>query len=240
MKNHQARLAPIAGIVLLLAATGCQSDKNPSLSIIPRSSETESAFAPVETAPDLPPEPAQNERTRVKPQDTDPTLQPIPDIVGTDPYEDGTHPNIAPASDAGSRSSDQKLPSRIRFSDFWLDPDALKSDTVYFDFDRSDIRSDEIVKIEEVAVFLKTKTSNAILIDGHCDDRGTEEYNRALGERRALTIRETLVNMGVAPNRIHTRSLGEDRPAETGQNEFAWSRNRRGEFALLVPVQPDS
>jgi peptidoglycan-associated lipoprotein len=72
-------------------------------------------------------------------------------------------------------------------------------------------------------------------VDGHCDERGTEEYNRALGERRALALREELISLGVDPNRIDTVSYGKDRPAETGHDEAAWRKNRRGEFLLETP-----
>lgn len=72
-------------------------------------------------------------------------------------------------------------------------------------------------------------------MDGHCDERGTEEYNRSLGERRAQGIREFLAREGVDASRVRTISFGEDKPVETGHNEAAWSKNRRGEFILLTP-----
>jgi peptidoglycan-associated lipoprotein len=73
-------------------------------------------------------------------------------------------------------------------------------------------------------------------IEGHCDERGTEEYNRALGERRALAAREYLVlQKGLDASLVDTISYGEDRPADTGHNEAAWSKNRRDEFILLKP-----
>ena len=72
-------------------------------------------------------------------------------------------------------------------------------------------------------------------VEGHCDERGTEEYNRSLGERRALALRELLVAAGVSADRVHTLSFGKDKPVETGHNEAAWSKNRRGEFILVLP-----
>ena len=238
MKTGKNPTASIVGIALLVIATGCSSQRDPSLSVLPGGGSTSPAGV---HAPDQPDDNRahQTPRPTVAKETGGIALPPDgPTLAESPPVTNGVpQPAAAPVSTA---PQEQSLPDRIRFGDYWLDADSLKSDTVYFAFDRSDIRTDELVKIEEVAVFLKTRTENAILIDGHCDDRGTEEYNRALGERRALTIRETLVSMGVTPDRIHTRSLGEDRPAEIGQNEFAWSRNRRGEFALLVPVTPDS
>ena len=115
------------------------------------------------------------------------------------------------------------------------DPSALKAHTVYFDFDSSAIKSSESSKVAAVADFLKGNTSAAVRVDGHCDERGTEEYNRALGERRALAVREELVRLGIVPGRVDTRSYGEDRPAVPGQDEGAYRLNRRGEFTVLTP-----
>ena len=86
-----------------------------------------------------------------------------------------------------------------------------------------------------LADYLKGAPTDALLVEGHCDERGTEEYNRSLGERRALALREYLINSGIASDRIITRSYGEDRPAVQGHDETAWSKNRRGEFILLKP-----
>jgi peptidoglycan-associated lipoprotein len=113
--------------------------------------------------------------------------------------------------------------------------DILKQYTVYFDFDSSAIRSDEQSKIASVADQLKGQPTAAVLVEGHCDERGTEEYNRALGERRALAIRTELVRLGIDPSRVDTTSYGKDRPADSGQTEAAYARNRRGEFILLTP-----
>jgi peptidoglycan-associated lipoprotein len=86
-----------------------------------------------------------------------------------------------------------------------------------------------------VAKHLKGKPTDLLLIEGHCDERGTEEYNRSLGERRALALRDALGKLGVSGDRIRTLSFGEDKPADAGHNEAAWTKNRRGEFILLVP-----
>jgi len=115
------------------------------------------------------------------------------------------------------------------------DPGALQADTVYFDFDSSVIKPSEKSKISAVADYLKSNAANAVKVEGHCDERGTEEYNRALGDRRALAIREELVNLGTDANRVDTISYGKDRPAVQGHDEAAWSKNRRGQFVLLTP-----
>jgi len=111
----------------------------------------------------------------------------------------------------------------------------FKAQTVYFEFDSSLIRTSEYGRIHAVGDDLKAKPENRLLIDGHCDERGTEEYNRALGERRALAVREALIKYGIGPERMSTRSWGEDRPALLGQGEDIWAKNRRGEFILLLP-----
>lgn len=109
------------------------------------------------------------------------------------------------------------------------------ANTVLFDFDSAVIKSSEKTKIASVAAHLVSNANTAVEVEGHCDERGTEEYNRSLGERRALAVREELASLGIDPKRVHTISFGEDRPAVDGHNEDAWSRNRRGEFVLLTP-----
>ncbi len=111
----------------------------------------------------------------------------------------------------------------------------FKSEIVYFDFDSSAIKSGEKSKIETVGSYLKSNPASAVEVEGHCDERGTEEYNRSLGERRALAVREQLIGLGVAPDRVDTITYGKDRPAEPGHNEAAWRKNRRGVFILLTP-----
>jgi peptidoglycan-associated lipoprotein len=120
---------------------------------------------------------------------------------------------------------------------FNQDRTIFASDTVYFEFDRHAVRQGEQAKIENVANYLKGNPNDQILVEGHCDERGTEEYNRSLGEKRALGVREYLVRLGLDPNRIHTRSFGEDVPAVLASNDAAWTKNRRGEFVLLRPKQ---
>jgi peptidoglycan-associated lipoprotein len=110
----------------------------------------------------------------------------------------------------------------------------FKSDTAYFDFDSSVVKSSDKSKVAAVADYLKAHPADGVSVQGHCDERGTEEYNRSLGERRALALREELVSDGISPSHVLTESFGKDRPAETGHDESAWSKNRRGEFILLT------
>ncbi|HON08710.1 MAG TPA: OmpA family protein, partial [Verrucomicrobiota bacterium] len=91
------------------------------------------------------------------------------------------------------------------------DRDTFKSNIIYFDFDRSSIKTSERSKLDAIAKILKSKPETKIQIEGHCDERGTEEYNRALGERRALAAREYLIRSGISADRIFTISYGEDK-----------------------------
>ncbi|MGE3310659.1 MAG: OmpA family protein [Limisphaerales bacterium] len=115
------------------------------------------------------------------------------------------------------------------------DRSQFAANTVLFDFDSAVIKSSEKALVASVAAHLVSNPNTAVEIEGHCDERGTEEYHRSLGERRALAIREELASLGIDPKRVHTISYGEDRPAVDGHNESAWARNRRGEFVLLLP-----
>ena len=103
---------------------------------------------------------------------------------------------------------------------------------INFDFDKSNIRPDvrEILKTD-ADVFLKNSASN-IVIEGHCDERGTAEYNMALGQRRAQETKKYLGNLGIKESKMKTISYGEERPLDPGHNEDAWARNRRAHFAV--------
>ena len=120
--------------------------------------------------------------------------------------------------------------------DGWKENTALfEAYTVHFDYDSSILKASEKTKIEAVAGQLKSNPAIAIKIRGHCDERGTEEYNRSLGERRALALREELVRLGIDPSRMDTISFGDAQPLSVAHNETAWKQNRRGEFVELTP-----
>ncbi len=104
---------------------------------------------------------------------------------------------------------------------------------IYFDFDKYNIRDDAKVVLEKNAAWLKKNTGMKIQVEGHCDERGTNEYNLALGDRRAKSTRDYLVSLGVDPKRISTISFGEERPLDPGHNEEAWAKNRRAHFVIL-------
>ena len=103
---------------------------------------------------------------------------------------------------------------------------------VYFDYDKSNIRPEFQPALEGVANWLAKYADRQLLIEGHCDERGTDEYNLALGERRALAVRRYLVALGVAAERLHTISYGEEKPVDPGHDESSWAKNRRAEFKV--------
>ena len=100
-------------------------------------------------------------------------------------------------------------------------------DRIFFDFDKSDIRPDQRSRADSWADWLKKYPQVTVVIEGNCDERGTREYNLALGERRANSAKAYLVAKGIDPNRIQTISYGKERPAVLGSNEAAWAQNRR-------------
>ncbi len=103
---------------------------------------------------------------------------------------------------------------------------------IYFDFDQASIPNDQITSIENNADYLKNNPADRVVIEGNCDERGTNEYNIALGERRALNARNYLLQLGVEENQLRTVSYGEERPLFPESDEFSWSQNRRDDFIL--------
>ena len=104
---------------------------------------------------------------------------------------------------------------------------------VYFGFDSTVVPQGEIGKIDAVAQHLADNANRVVVVEGNCDERGSNEYNMALGENRAGIIRNYLVQSGIDASRIQTRSYGEEKPAVDGHDEGAWAMNRRGDFAIF-------
>jgi peptidoglycan-associated lipoprotein len=103
---------------------------------------------------------------------------------------------------------------------------------VRFDFDKSALREDGKKTCQEVAAYMKAHPKSTLVIEGHCDERGTAEYNLALGERRATAVKNYLVSLGVPAAALTTVSFGKERPLDPGHNEEAWAKNRRVHFVL--------
>ena len=119
-----------------------------------------------------------------------------------------------------------KDPNYVRCTDVDFAP-------VYFGFDASNLAASELAKIEAVAQHLKDNADRVVIVEGNCDERGSNEYNLSLGELRAISIRDYLVSLGIDPKRVQTKSYGEEKPAVSGSGESVWAKNRRGEFAVF-------
>ncbi len=104
---------------------------------------------------------------------------------------------------------------------------------IHFDFDKYDIRPGDAEILKENAALLMNYPKVKIQVEGHCDERGTNEYNLALGERRANAAKKYLLSLGISTDRISSISYGEEKPLDAGHNEEAWSKNRRGHFVIL-------
>ena len=105
---------------------------------------------------------------------------------------------------------------------------------VYFDFDKYDIKAEYRDMLQQKAELMKQYPSIRVRIEGNCDERGTQEYNLALGERRAKAAYDYLVTLGVAPSQLEMVSYGKENPAVQGHNESAWSQNRRDDFRVIA------
>jgi peptidoglycan-associated lipoprotein len=104
---------------------------------------------------------------------------------------------------------------------------------IHFDYDRANVRpGDDAAALDAKVAILQANPNLRIRINGHCDDRGSDEYNLALGNRRAVAVKQYLVNKGIDASRIDTQSWGEERPAAMGSDESAWAQNRRAEFEI--------
>lgn len=156
----------------------------------------------------------------------------------------GENPIRDPGADQGGKLNTSDTPGGDPLPDlggdlegkYTFERDTLRPHMVQFAYDSAAIRSSERPKVDAVAAFMKSAPSNvALLVEGHCDERGTEEYNRALGERRALALREALIGAGADGSRITTRSYGKDRKIDLADTDAAHARNRRGEFVVLTP-----
>jgi peptidoglycan-associated lipoprotein len=135
---------------------------------------------------------------------------------------------------AGSGDSKSKAASSASVST--MSPPAAGSaeefitigDRVYFDFNKAEVRTSDASTLNEQAAWLKKYPSITIIVEGHCDERGTREFNLALGERRANAVKEYLMGRGISADRVQTVSYGKERPAVLGSNDSAWQQNRRG------------
>ncbi len=211
MIRWNGRPSALGAIVLigLLAATGCarrtQTTTSPELAPTPA---PVAAATPAPT-PEAAPAPVASAPTPapVAPAPMSPAPTPAPVVVAPTPAP----PAPAPVTERRARL-----------------------DTVYFDFDKADLRADARATLEANAEWLRRNPSARVQVEGHCDERGSVQYNLALGERRAESAKRYLQSLGVSGARVSTISYGEERPVDPGHGEDAWARNRRAEFVVTA------
>jgi peptidoglycan-associated lipoprotein len=150
-----------------------------------------------------------------------PAATPTPTIVTLEPT-----PAPTPKPTPRSQEDDIKAMSLDRVSSY-LKP-------VFFDYDKADLRGDARDVLAANAAWLKSHPTILFTIEGHCDERGTAQYNLALGDRRANSAKEYLVSLGVDAGRVKTVSYGKERPFATGHDEDSWAKNRRGHFVVTA------
>jgi peptidoglycan-associated lipoprotein len=165
----------------------------------------------------------------------------VSDQGGAGTIAPGPGGQIGGGDNIGSTGVPTAAPGPIATSSDWdpantvQDRAALAAYTVHFKFDSAVVQDSEQSNVSSVAQALTSDPNVKLLIEGNCDERGTEEYNRALGERRALALREALAKVGIDPARIRTISYGKDKPVDPGHDESAFAKNRRGDFVLCHP-----
>jgi peptidoglycan-associated lipoprotein len=141
------------------------------------------------------------------------------------------------ANDAESRSAAEAAAAARSGGGYGERASAAGGDLqpIYFDYDRSSIRADAGTTMKANADWLKTHPAVKIRIEGNCDERGTKEYNVALGQRRAATAKKYLTDLGIASSRISLLSYGKEKPVCTADSEACWQKNRKDDFAVITP-----
>ena len=134
--------------------------------------------------------------------------------TGTSSSEEGTITETSPESASITPGSQEDLIVNV-------------GDRVFFNYDSSDLDSDAQELLQDQVAWLKQYSDVSVIVEGHCDERGTREYNLALGEKRAQSVKNYLISLGISSDRISTISYGKERPAVVGSNDGAWAQNRR-------------
>jgi peptidoglycan-associated lipoprotein len=168
-----------------------------------------------------------------KPQIGD--ANPAPPIQNGNPFTDNSPGNSVNTQNNFGNKNTGIAEGPWDPNNYNMDRGALAEQTVHFAFDSAVVKDSEQSKLVLVAEKLRATPGAKLLIEGNCDERGTEEYNRSLGERRALALREELVKQGINADDVHTISYGKDKPVDDGHDEAAFAKNRRGDFVLCLP-----
>jgi peptidoglycan-associated lipoprotein len=158
------------------------------------------------------------------------TVPPVPTTVDTAPKSE----TVAPRNDfvATDTVKEETLPKEIAQLNQYVQSKGYIQDAFY-DFDASTLSSQAQVALTASATWLKAHPDYNLLVEGHCDERGTEQYNLALGDRRANSARDFLATLGVDGSRMRTVSYGEERPFDQGHDDSAWAKNRRAHLVLV-------
>ena len=144
-----------------------------------------------------------------------------------------TPKDTADSSGSGSSASSSDVTSETETSSASIEPGSQEDlivnvgDRVFFNYDSSELDADALELLQDQVAWLKQYSDVSVIIEGHCDERGTREYNLALGEKRAQSVKNYLISLGISSNRVSTISYGKERPAVIGSNDGAWAQNRR-------------
>ncbi|MCM8769340.1 MAG: peptidoglycan-associated lipoprotein Pal [Candidatus Omnitrophica bacterium] len=215
----------MASVILILS--GCCPE------IMRQRKEAASALKPTEpVTPQIPSVPPTTPSPPEKP--VKPVTPPVPQPPVSPPAK-ATPTEIAKATKGEDIAQKAIPPGTVFREPSEVSPEAaMVFQNIYFDFDRYDLKPEAQKVLKEIAAYLLKNPNIKVMIEGHCDERGTREYNLALGEQRSLSARRYLTALGVAPARLFTTSYGEDKPADPRSNEEAWAKNRRCEFKISV------
>lgn len=215
MKNRYRRILPL--ILLLAGLTGCTAANETVIDDV-----TGKAGAQQQETP------ATGDTSTAVGADG----QPIQEVII--PQENPITEDMTGAATAkAAKEGDSSVNAQTKSGQQAQTPDAQVLYTVHFDFDQYTINETERGLLAKNATWLESSPKTLVLIEGHADERGETEYNLALGERRARSIKKFLQDLGITPERLSTISYGEEKPAVQGQGEDAWKQNRRTEFKIV-------
>ena len=222
MKKHILYMILLVALTLALGA-GCRSQKPTKLTSIP--GLTPIVQNPTPTNPTGPVNPTgPGPGTSVPGGPTGPTVIPTGPTNPTNPPV-VVNPNPTPPGPNQEFANFNNTRPNYEF---------FRGQTVHFDYDSSALRPEDMVNIEFVARHLLSQPNHLLYVEGHCDERGTEQYNLSLGERRAQAVRDQLTAFGISSDRVQTISYGEKQPVVEGVDENSYQANRRGEFVLMT------
>lgn len=228
-------------LALVLVATGCRN-KKPVIAQTPPAPQAQPMAAPTATL-SVSPENVQKGQSAELTWSTENASSVTIDGVGTVSASgsktitpaDSTTYHLTAKNDGGSTEASARLTVTAPAKDITISDEEMfrrSMKDIFFNYDNADIRSDEQAALMADAQFLATHPAMQLVLEGHCDERGSEDYNMALGQNRAHQVKEALVKQGVSADRIKLISLGKEKPFCSQANESCWSQNRRAHFVL--------